>query len=112
MRCGLSGGDNQPDKRGVILSEEEILRVRTPNKGKGEIFGVVESMLGGSRTRVRCMDGKERIGRIVGKIRKRLWIREGDIVIIIPWEFQDEKGDVVWRYTRTEVDWLKRKGYV
>jgi translation initiation factor 1A len=49
--------------------------------------------------------------RIPGKIRKRLWIRENDVVIVRPWAVQgEEKGDVVYRYTRTQVEWLRRKG--
>jgi len=49
--------------------------------------------------------------RIRGKMKKRTWVREGDIVIVIPWSFQDEKGDVTWRYTGTQADWLERKGF-
>ncbi|OFV66292.1 MAG: translation initiation factor 1A [Candidatus Syntrophoarchaeum butanivorans] len=72
----------------------------------------MESMLGSSRVRVRCLDGKTRMGRIIGKMKKRVWVREGDVVIVVPWEFQDEKADVVWRYTQPQVEWLKRKGYL
>jgi len=49
------------------------------------------------------------MARIPGKMKKRIWIREGDVVIIIPWEFQNEKADVVWRYTGPQVDWLQRR---
>ena len=76
------------------------------------MLAVVESMLGSSRVRVRCMDGKTRMGRIIGKMKKKVWVREGDIVIVIPWDFQDEKAEVVWRYLRPQVEWLKRKGYL
>jgi len=58
------------------------------------------------------MDGKVRMGRIPGKMKKRIWIREGDIVIVVPWDFENGKADVVWRYTRPQVDWLERKGYL
>lgn len=96
------------DKKTEQKSEEEVLRVRLPRHG--EILGVVESMLGGNRLRVRCFDGKTRMGRIPGRIKKKVWIREGDVVIIIPWSFQDEKAEVVFRYTAPQVAWLKRKG--
>jgi len=69
-------------------------------------------MLGANRLKVRCMDGKIRTARIPGKMKKRIWIREGDVVIVVPWSFQDEKADVVWRYTSPQVDWLQRKGYL
>jgi translation initiation factor 1A len=49
--------------------------------------------------------------RIRGKMKKRTWIREGDTVIVVPWSFQDEKGDVTWRYTGPQVNWLERKGF-
>ena len=87
------------------------IRVRTP-KGD-EIIGSVTCRLGGSRMRVACMDGKTRICRIPGRLKKGLWIREGNIVLIKPWEFQgDQKGDVIWKYNPTQVQWLKSKKYL
>jgi translation initiation factor 1A len=61
---------------------------------------------------VQCVDGVTRMCRIPGKIKKRVWIREGDTVIVVPWDFQAEKADVVWRYTQPQVDWLQRKGFL
>ena len=90
--------------------EEEIIRVRIP-RGK-EILGIVDNMLGANRLSVRCLDGKTRLGRIPGKMKKRIWIRRGDIVIIVPWEFQDDKADVIWRYTSPQADWLESRGYL
>ena len=78
-----------------------------------EVLGVVEQMLGASKMLVRCKDGKVRVTRIPGKMRRRIWIREGDVVIVQPWSVQgDEKGDVVWRYTRPQVDRLMNKGII
>ena len=82
-------------------NQQEYRRVRTPKKG--EIPGVVEQIMG---------HGK-RMTRIPGKMKKRIWIREGDVILVKPWDFQsDEKGDVIWRYTKTESNWLERKGYL
>jgi len=58
------------------------------------------------------MDGVVRMGRIPGSMKKKTWIREEDVVIVVPWEFQNEKADVIWKYTRPQVDWLERKGYL
>jgi translation initiation factor 1A len=58
------------------------------------------------------MDGVVRMGRIPGSMKKKIWIKEGDIVIVVPWEFQNEKADVIWKYTRPQVEWLERKGYL
>ncbi len=90
------------------MEEEEIKRVRLPRKREGELFGQVVSLLGGGRLLVYCEDGKERICRIPGKIKRYIWVREGDIVIVKPWQIEkDKKGDVIWRYTRIQVEWLR-----
>ncbi len=90
---------------------QEVRRVRIPRKG--EIQGVVEQILGHGKMRVKCSDNKMRLCRIPGKMKKRIWIREGDVVLIKPWQFQsDVKGDVIWRYTSTEANWLERRGYL
>ncbi|KUG21321.1 translation initiation factor 1a [hydrocarbon metagenome] len=90
----------------------EIVRVRLPKKRNQEIFGRAELMLGANHIRVRCADGITRIGRIKGKIKKRLWIREGDLLIVVPWSFQDEKCDIHYRYIRPQVEWLIRNNYI
>ncbi|HWR26096.1 MAG TPA: translation initiation factor eIF-1A [Methanosarcina sp.] len=93
-------------------TEETVTRVRTPRRENNEILAIVESLLGANRLRLRCMDGVVRMGRIPGSMKKKTWIREGDVVIVVPWEFQNEKADVIWKYTRPQVDWLERKGYL
>jgi translation initiation factor 1A len=91
---------------------EEIIRVRLPKKRNNEIFGRADLMLGANHIRVRCFDGVTRTGRIKGKIKKRMWIREGDLLLVIPWSFQDEKCDIFYRYVRPQAEWLQRNGYL
>jgi translation initiation factor 1A len=84
-------------------------RVKTPRNE--EVLGIIESMLGVNKLRVRCQDGKARLCRIPGKMRKKIWMKTGDIVIVKPWDIQgDTRGDIVWRYTMTEANFLRRKG--
>ena len=91
--------------------EEEIIRVRTP-RGK-EMLGTVVEMLGASRFRVDCSDGKERICRVPGRFKRRVWVRMGNIVMLKPWVVQgDERGDIIWRYTPSQANWLIRKGFL
>ncbi|MFA5405787.1 MAG: translation initiation factor eIF-1A [Candidatus Nanoarchaeia archaeon] len=92
-------------------SEEGIVRVKLP--GHGELIGVVEKLLGNARMFVRCIDGKQRNAQVPGGKRRRLYIREGDLVIIKPWEFEeDTKAYVVYKYSKTQVYWLRKKGYL
>jgi translation initiation factor 1A len=86
--------------------------VRLPQKEEGEILGIVESVLGANRVRLRSMDGKTRMGRIRCKMKKRVWLRVGDVIVMVPWSFQDDKADIVWRYQGTHVEWLKKSGYL
>jgi len=91
--------------------EEEIARTRIPKEG--ELLGVVTEQLGSSRLRVDCSDGLTRISRIPGRMRKRLWVRTGDLVMVEPWKVQThERADIQWKYTRTQAMWLKKKGYL
>ena len=78
-----------------------------------EIMGLVTGMMGGSRMKVACKDGKERLCRIPGRLKNKVWVRDGDVVIIVPWEIQgDKRGDIIWRYNPIQARWLKRKGYI
>lgn len=67
-------------------------------------------MLGGGRVRAECQDGNERICRIPGKLKKRVWMRRGDLVAVEPWTAQsDKRGDIKWRYTKNQARILKKK---
>ncbi|MGB1365967.1 MAG: translation initiation factor eIF-1A [Candidatus Poseidoniaceae archaeon] len=93
------------------------IRVKLPNDGKskgelgykGEMFALAEEILGGRRVTVLCADGETRMARIPGKMRRRQWVREGDLIIVWPWDFQDSKADVKHRYTKTQAMYLSRK---
>jgi translation initiation factor 1A len=89
--------------------QPEIVRVRLPREP--EVLGILEQRLGGSRSTVRCLDGKSRNCRIPGRLKKKLWVRPGDIVLVEPWEFGgNEKGDIIYKYKINQVNILKKKG--
>lgn len=103
----------KPRRRGGPPPPGPVQRVRLPRDNEGEVLAVAVQMLGHDRVRAKCMDGHVRVCRIRGKMKKRVWIRPNDILIVVPWEFQtDEKADIVWRYSRGEADYLRRKGFV
>jgi hypothetical protein len=43
-------------------------------------------------------------------MRKKVWINQGDIVLVSLREFQDAKGDVILKYTADEARSLKAYG--
>jgi len=81
------------------------VRVRLP-KGR-EVIGIISQRLGGSRMFVSCMDGKTRNARVPGRNRRGLWLREGDVILVEPWEFDDDKADVLFKYTSSAIIRLK-----
>ena len=88
----------------------EIARVRLPREN--QVIGILDQRLGASRTRVRCLDGKTRICRIPGALKRRLWVREGDVLLVEPWELDDDKGDIIFKYRPSQIDWLKSRGHL
>lgn len=91
--------------------EHGVARARIP-KGK-ETIGIIEARLGAGNYSVRCQDEKTRICRVPGRLRRSLWLQEGNMVIVEPWEIQsDTRGDIIWRYTKPQAEWLKKKKMV
>jgi len=105
-------GSDAADPNAVDETGAPIIRVRLPKRWAREQFAIAELMMGANHIRVRCMDGVTRMGRIKGKIKKRAWIREGDTLIVVPWSFQDEKCDIIYRYLPPQTDWLRRNRYI
>ena len=94
-----------------VLSEGELNQLVVPSQN--DILGVAIKLLGFDRILVKCQDGNERLCRIRGKMKRRVWIREGDVVLVSPWDFQsDKRGDLIWRYTKAQAETLRRKGYI
>lgn len=92
-----------------VLSEESLSNVVMP--AEGDVLCIAVKLLGFDRILVKCQDGHERLCRIRGKMKRRVWIREGDVVLVSPWDFQsDRRGDVIWRYTRAQAEMLRRRG--
>ncbi len=94
-------------------TEAEIVsRLRLPNRKDGELFGIAVQLHGSDQIRVQCEDGIERMCRIPGKLRKRVWVRTGDVLIVKKWDFQPIKADIKWLYYGQQVERLKREGHL
>merc|ERR1712000_202017 len=72
--------------------------------------GQVVKMLGNGRLEALCFDGSKRLANIRGKMRKKVWINQGDIILLSLRDFQDGKGDVILKYTADEARTLKSYG--
>ncbi|KAK4233083.1 hypothetical protein C8A03DRAFT_19769 [Achaetomium macrosporum] len=95
-RRGKNENDNE--KRELTFKEE------------GQEYAQVVKMLGNGRLEAMCFDGVKRLGLIRGKLRKKIWINNGDIILVSLREYQDNKGDVILKYSADEARSLKAYG--
>jgi len=94
-------GKNENDsvKRELILKEE------------GQAYAQVTRILGNGHLEAFCFDnagGKKRLCHIRGKLRKKQWINQGDVILVGLRDYQDDKADVIMRYLADEARELKR----
>jgi translation initiation factor 1A len=75
-------------------------------------YAQVTALLGNCRLRLNCIDGKTRMGKIRGAIRKKSWISMNDVVLVSLREFEDDKCDVLHAYKPPEVIYLQKLGEI
>jgi len=93
--------------------EEPEVITRVPLPRGNQSLGILEQRLGANHMLIKCMDGKTRNCRVPGRLKRKLWLREGDVVLVEPWELGgDERGDILIKYSQAQVDFLRRKGFM
>jgi len=100
------GGKNR--RRGK--NENEGLKRELVFKEDGQEYAQVTKMLGNGRLEAMCFDGVKRLCHIRGKLRKKVWINQSDIILIGLRDYQDAKADVILKYTADEARNLKSYG--
>ena len=99
------GGKNR--RRGKNESEEKRELIF---KEDGQEYAQVLRMLGNGRLEAQCIDRAKRLCHIRGKMRKKVWVNTGDIILLGLRDFQDQKADVILKYTAEEARSLKAYG--
>ena len=92
--------------------EEARAEAPLPNPEEGTMACVVQRILGGGYLEVLCSDGEVYKAWIPGKMRRRVWMREGDVILFLPWGTADKKGEVVHKYSKDDVKVLIEKGFI
>uniref|UniRef100_A0A7S0WGT9 Eukaryotic translation initiation factor 4C n=1 Tax=Hemiselmis tepida TaxID=464990 RepID=A0A7S0WGT9_9CRYP len=106
---GKTGGKNQKNKK-KINRDLEKEKGELIFKEIGQEYAQILRMLGNGRCETYCFDGIKRLCHIRGKMRKKIWINIGDIVLIGIRDFQDQKGDIILKYSSGEARSLKAYG--
>ena len=103
---GMGGNKRKKGKKQV--QEDRELRY----KEESEEYAQITKILGDGRFQCKCADGVDRIAHVRGKMRKRTWLANGDIILVSIREFEQEKCDVVEKYKEKEVAKLKSVGEI
>lgn len=94
-----NAGNKEQSKRELIFKED------------GQEYAQIVRLLGNCRAETLCMDGKTRLGTICGRMRKkRIWVNNSDFVLVGLRDFQDDKCDIIVKYTVDEARTLKAYG--
>lgn len=101
--------EEKTEKTNAQSPPQVYVRARMP-RGK-EVIGVITQRYGGNRMEVMGTDGKSRNCRVPGRYKRRLWLRQKDIVLIVPWP-DNEKGDIIYKYGPEEANQLRKKGLI
>jgi translation initiation factor 1A len=103
------GKKEREEQERIEAEQEELRRIKMPTGN--QVIGLLDRRLGGSRCYVKCLDGKTRNCRIPGRLKRRLWVREGDIILVEPWELDaDDKGDIIFKYSKSQVQMIRKRG--
>lgn len=94
--------------KSASVTGEGFVRVRMP-RGR-ELIGIIVQRFGGNRMEVLASDGKKRNCRVPGRFKRSMWLRPNDLVLIQPWQDDDEKGDIIFHYHSSAVNQLRKKG--
>ena len=103
---GMGGNKRKKGKKQV--QEDRELRI----KEEGEEYAQITKILGDGRFHCKCADGVDRVAHLRGKFRKRVWLGNGDIILVSLREFEPEKCDVVEKYKEKEVAKLKKENEI
>ncbi|KAF2458165.1 hypothetical protein BDY21DRAFT_284447, partial [Lineolata rhizophorae] len=100
------GGKNRRRGKNENDNEKRELTFKTDDQE----YAQVVKMLGNGRVDLQCFDGQKRLGHIRGKLRKKVWINQGDIILLALRDYQPDKGDVILKYSADEARSLKAYG--
>ena len=82
MPINKKGGKNCKKGKNSNAKEDEMIFMVECNKNDGQMFGRITKVLGDKRFSVRCNDGKDRVCKLSGTIRKNDRVELNGIVLI------------------------------
>ncbi len=97
------GGKGRKKGKGAASQKDKTLLVAAAVDERSAEYAFVREVCGQGHYRVVCNDGRERLGVLRGSMRRRVWVRRNDVILVTKRDFQDDKADIVHKYGGDEV---------
>lgn len=104
-----------PPKKKTNKGRKHVRDTTLYLKELGQEYAQVTRILGNCRFMCLCLDGKERIGKICGRMKKRCkWMKVAvdDIVLVSLRDFDDDNADIILKYDVAQIKKLKKMGLI
>ena len=105
----IGGKGHKRAKKQII----DVKNIPLKNSQEETDYAIVTTILGNGRMRVMCLsDKKERLGHIRGTLYKKTWIAKDDVVLISIRDFQNDRCDILFKYSSDEIRTLVKNGEI
>lgn len=101
------GGKKKKQGKKFVQQERELALAE-----EMQAYGQIIRQLGDGRMEVQCLDNVKRMAHIRGKMKKKVWMVQGDVVLVSLREYEEDKCDIILKYTEAEVRQLKNLGQI
>lgn len=101
-----TGGNKNKKKKKETLNQVIIRELVF--KEENQEYAHIIKLHGSCRVEAECVDGINRLCIIRGGIKKKVRFKLNDVVLVSLREFENNKCDLIYQYTPTEVVELKR----
>ena len=89
-----------------VLQENKNTRFKDENESQE--YALITKALGNCRFEVMCFDGKSRLATMCGKMRKRVFVNQDELVLVSLRDWQDSKCDIIDKYNQNDIQKLKQ----
>tara|TARA_B100000282_G_scaffold145491_1_gene104578 strand:+ start:26 stop:529 length:504 start_codon:yes stop_codon:yes gene_type:complete len=89
-----------------VLQENKNTRFKDENESQE--YALIKKALGNCRFEVLCFDGKTRLATMCGKMRKRVFVNQDELVLVSLRDWQDSKCDIIDKYNSNDIKKLKQ----
>ena len=100
------GGKKYKRNKNVI---QENKNTRFKDENESQEYAQITSALGNCRFDVLCFDGKSRLATMCGKMRKRVFVNQGELILVSLRDWQDSKCDIIDKYNQMLLSYLTAK---